>query len=88
MQEKINKLKRDEQERWEATKQQKLAYQQTLFMKKHANELKALQKKVQSKVDSMKKQRAIELEQLLQKYQNIKKDLDIQNSLEDRKSVV
>ena len=33
----------------------------------------------------MKKQRALELEQLLQKYQNIKKDLETQNTLELKK---
>lgn len=54
-------------------------------MKKHATELKAFHKKVQSKIDSMKKQRALELEHLLQKYQNIKKDLDTQHSLEIKK---
>ena len=49
-------------------------------------ELKAFHKKVQSKIDAMKKQRAVELEQLLQKYQNIKKDLDTQHSLELKRS--
>ena len=48
-------------------------------------ELKAFQKKVQSRIDSMKKQRALDLEQLLQKYQNIKKDLDTQHILEVKK---
>jgi len=56
-------------------------------MKKHAMELKAFHKKVQSKIDAMKKQRALELEQLLQKYQNIKRDLDTQHSLELKKSL-
>ena len=54
-------------------------------MKKHALELKAFHKKVQSKIDAMKKQRALELEQLLQKYQNIKKDLDTQQMQELKK---
>jgi len=54
-------------------------------MKKHALELKAYNKKVQSKIDAMKKQRALELEQLLQKYQNIKKDLDTQQTMELKK---
>lgn len=48
-------------------------------------EIKAFQKKVQSKIDSMKKQRAVELEQLLQKYQNMKKDLEAQQNLEIKK---
>ncbi len=85
IQERIQKLQKEDQERWEAERQQKLSYQQTLLMKKHAMELKAFQKKIQSKIDSMKKQRALELEQLLQKYQNIKKDLDTQHALELKK---
>eukprot|EP01022_Parablepharisma_sp_SALTPOND_P008060 TRINITY_DN135134_c3_g1_i1.p1 TRINITY_DN135134_c3_g1~~TRINITY_DN135134_c3_g1_i1.p1 ORF type:complete len:249 (+),score=44.72 TRINITY_DN135134_c3_g1_i1:434-1180(+) len=82
IQERIQKLQKEDQERWEAERQQKLSYQQTLLMKKHAMELKAFQKKVQSRIESLKKQRALELEQLLQKYQNIKKDLDTQHALE------
>jgi hypothetical protein len=74
-----------EMEKWEGERQQKLSYQQTQLMKKHALELKAFHKKVQSKIDAMKKQRALELEQLLQKYQNIKKDLDTQQMLELKK---
>ena len=54
-------------------------------MKKHTTESKAFQKKIQSKMDGLKKKRALELEQLLQKYQNIKKDIDIQNALELKK---
>jgi hypothetical protein len=54
-------------------------------MKKHTTELKAFQKKMQSKMDALKKRRAVELEQLLQKYQNIKKDVDVQNGLELKK---
>eukprot|EP00826_Nyctotherus_ovalis_P065798 TRINITY_DN9686_c0_g3_i1.p1 TRINITY_DN9686_c0_g3~~TRINITY_DN9686_c0_g3_i1.p1 ORF type:complete len:192 (-),score=71.74 TRINITY_DN9686_c0_g3_i1:122-697(-) len=85
IQERIQKLQKGDQERWEANKQQKLAYQQTILMKKHATELKAFQKKIQSKIEALKKKRALDLEQLLQKYQNIKKDIDIQNALELKK---
>jgi hypothetical protein len=81
----VQELESEEQARWEGERQQKISYQQTLLMKKHAQELKAFHKKVQSKIDAMKKQRAVDLEQLLQKYQNIKKDLDTQHSLELKK---
>ncbi len=82
IQEKVHQLEEEDQQRWDGEKQQKVSYQQTLTMKKHAMELKAFHKKVQSHIDAMKKQRALELEQLLQKYQNIKKDLDTQHALE------
>lgn len=85
IQTKVQQLEEIEQEKWEGERQQKLSYQQTQLMKKHALELKAFHKKVQSKIDAMKKQRAIELEQLLQKYQNIKKDLDTQQLQELKK---
>jgi Skp family chaperone for outer membrane proteins len=62
-----------------------VACQQTKLMKKHALGIVSFQKKVQSKIDAMKKQRAIELEQLLQKYQNIKNDLDNHQMLEIKK---
>jgi len=82
---KVQQLEDEEQEKWELERQQKLSYQQTQLMKKHALELKAFQKKVQSRIETMKKKRAQELEQILQKYQNIKKDLDIQQNLEIKK---
>ena len=81
----MQQLEIEEQERWEGERQQKLSYQQTQLMKKHAMELNAFHKKVQSRVDSLKKERAVELEQVLQKYQNMKKDLDSQQTLELQK---
>ena len=82
MQMRVQQLEQEEQERWEGEKQQKVSYQQTQLMKKHATELKAFHKKVQSKIEGMKKERALELEKLLQKYQNIKKDMEAQQTLE------
>ncbi len=85
MQARVQQLEADEQAHWLAEREQKLSYQQTQIMKKHAMELNAFHKKVQSRVEALKKQRAVELEQLLQKYQNMKKDLDSQQALELQK---
>ena len=44
--------------------------------------MQALKKRIASSVDEQRKTRALELERLLQRYQNIKKELENQQQLE------
>ena len=55
---------------------------QTGLMKRQETELKVFQKKVQAKVETLKKQRALELERMLLKYQNLVKELEAQHALD------
>ena len=52
------------------------------FEQKQHNELFALQKRITSGPEEQRKARAMELERLLQKYQNAKKELDTQQQNE------
>lgn len=82
MQQKVLELEAEEQERWSAEREQKLSFMQTQLMKKHGLERNAFQKKIQSQLDALKKNRALELERLLQKYQNVRKGVEVQQTLE------
>ena len=82
MQAKVKQLEAEEQERWTAEREQKLSFMQTQIMKKHALEKNAFQKKVESQLDVMKKKRALDTLQLLQKFENAKKEIAVQQALE------
>lgn len=82
---KVQQLEGEEQARWTDERDQKRSFMQTQLMKKHGMERNAFQKKVQSQLDTLKKQRAVELERLLQKYQNIKKGIEVEQTLELKK---
>merc|ERR1711964_632147 len=67
---------KDELEKWLKTRAHKLAAAEAKFLARQNTELQALKKKIQSGADEQRKQRAIELEKLLQRYQNVKKELE------------
>ena len=75
---KVHKMEKEEQERWENTRMQKIAAAEQQLIVKQQNEMKALKKKIESGTKEQEKSRAKELERLLQRYQNIKKELDNQ----------
>jgi len=81
------KLKADSLENWELEKQQN-ARQRSMFQKeakfKHKQklELNALRQRVSTGKQSQKKARQVDLEQLLQRYQNVKSELEAQQTLE------
>ena len=52
------------------------------FRRRQTNELLALQKRIQTGRDEQKKQRQRDLETLLQRYQNVKSELETQQNLE------
>ncbi|CAD8099940.1 unnamed protein product [Paramecium primaurelia] len=54
----------------------KIKTQLQQFEQRHLNELNALQQRIKAGQDELRKNRSIDLERLLQKYQNMKKDLE------------
>ncbi len=79
---KVKELEAEEQERWMIERDQKLSIIQTQLMKKHSMEKNALQIKVQSLIEAKRKQRAMEIERLLQKYNNIMKGVEYKHGIE------
>eukprot|EP01017_Pseudomicrothorax_dubius_P049840 TRINITY_DN9329_c0_g1_i3.p1 TRINITY_DN9329_c0_g1~~TRINITY_DN9329_c0_g1_i3.p1 ORF type:complete len:193 (-),score=76.89 TRINITY_DN9329_c0_g1_i3:140-718(-) len=75
-------LEREEQEKWSAIREGKIRNQVNLLVTKQQQELAALRQRVSSAQDEQRKARSVELERLIQKYQNIKKELEVQQQLE------
>jgi hypothetical protein len=81
------KLKADaleawELEKWHSKRQQDLLQKEAKFKHVKQQELIALQKRVQTGREEQKKQRHQDLERLLQRYQNVKAELEAQQNLE------
>ncbi|CAM9392637.1 unnamed protein product [Heterosigma akashiwo] len=81
------KLKSDaleawEVEKWRNQKQQEMLQREAKFKHGKQQELIALQKRVQTGREEQKKQRQMDLERLLQRYQNVKSELEAQQNLE------
>lgn len=81
------KLKADaveawELEKWHTQRQQDLLQKEAQFKHTKQQELIALQKRIQTGREEQKKQRHHDLERLLQRYQNVKAELEAQQNLE------
>jgi len=81
------KLKADaleawEKERWHNVKQQEMFQKEAKFKHTKQQELVALQKRIHTGREEQKKQRHLDLERLLQRYQNVKSELEAQQNLE------
>eukprot|EP01036_Dinobryon_divergens_P029380 gene29380-38465_t len=81
------KLKSDaleawELEKWHGERQQDLLQKESKFKFVKQQELVALQKRIQTGREEQKKQRHQDLERLLQRYQNVKAELEAQQNLE------
>ena len=81
------KLKSDaleawELEKWRNLKQQEMFQREAKFKHRQQQELLALQKRIQTSREEQKKQRQMDLERLLQRYQNVKSELEAQQNLE------
>jgi len=75
VQQRINLLSRNENVAWDKEKKRKVMQQESHLDKKQEIELSALKKRLRTVEDEMNVTRIAELESLLQKYQNAKKDL-------------
>ena len=71
-----------ELEKWHSQRQQDLLQKEAKFKHVKQQELIALQKRVQTGREEQKKQRHQDLERLLQRYQNVKAELEAQQNLE------
>jgi hypothetical protein len=81
------KLKANSLEGWELEKQQNQRQQQMFkkeakFKHKQQQEVRALKKRITSGRQTQKRQRQFDLERLLQRYQNVKQELEQQQNLE------
>ena len=81
------KLKADaleawELEKWHSQRQTDLLQKEAKFKNVKQQELIALQKRIQTGREEQKKQRHQDLERLLQRYQNVKAELEAQQNLE------
>jgi hypothetical protein len=81
------KLKADaleawELEKWHSQRQTDLLQKEAKFKQVKQQELIALQKRIQTGREEQKKQRHQDLERLLQRYQNVKAELEAQQNLE------
>lgn len=75
VQQRVFEQEKQEQGKYEAQREQKIAAKEAQLAQKQKIELDSLKKRIASSVDEQRKTRALELERLLQRYQNIKKEL-------------
>ncbi|KAM3134506.1 hypothetical protein pb186bvf_013320 [Paramecium bursaria] len=82
IQNRILQTERDEYEKWNVQRQAKIRNLISQLKQKQLNEINALQQRIISGQDEQRKIRSQELEKLLQKYQNVRKDLESQQTQE------
>jgi hypothetical protein len=76
------KLEKQEQERYLEDRQLKIENMENKLFQKQENEMEALRKRIIAGENEQKKQRALELERMFQRYQNVKKELENQHKME------
>lgn len=79
---KCDALEAWELEKWQNSKQHEMFQREAKFKHQKQQELVALQKRVHTGREEQKKQRQMDLERLLQRYQNVKAELEAQQNLE------
>merc|ERR1719197_763561 len=79
---KCDALESWELEKWKNQKQQEMFQREAKFKHSKQGELLALQKRIQTGREEQKKQRELDLERLLQRYRNVKNELEAQQNLE------
>lgn len=76
------KLEKQEQEKYMEDRGAKLENMEQKLLQKQENEMEALRKRIIAGENEQKKQRALELERMFQRYQNVKKELENQHKME------
>jgi len=76
------KLEKQEQEKYLQDRQLKIENMENKLFQKQENEMEALRKRIIAGENEQKKQRALELERMFQRYQNVKKELENQHKME------
>eukprot|EP01017_Pseudomicrothorax_dubius_P018650 TRINITY_DN2059_c0_g1_i1.p1 TRINITY_DN2059_c0_g1~~TRINITY_DN2059_c0_g1_i1.p1 ORF type:complete len:293 (-),score=108.02 TRINITY_DN2059_c0_g1_i1:139-1017(-) len=82
VQQKCLEMEREELAKWLAVRESKIRGQVQLLATKQAQEINALRKRVNTAQEEQRKARSLELERLIQKYHNIKNELEIQQQME------
>ncbi len=82
MKNKADELMTWEEEKWHNERQAEMFQKEMRFKQKLKVELVALKKRIQLGKAEMKRQRQAELERLLQRYQNVKRELERTQRLE------
>jgi len=82
IQQRCMKLEKEETDRYLVQREKKILNQKSQLEQKQINELNALRKRISTGQDEQRKARSLELERLLQKYQNMRKELEAQHQLE------
>jgi len=75
IQQQCMKLERQEVEKWQSVREQKIKNQKAQLEHKQANELNAIRKRIVTGQEEQRKARSLDLEKLLHKYQNIRKEV-------------
>ncbi|KAM3142968.1 hypothetical protein pb186bvf_005031 [Paramecium bursaria] len=79
---KRSKLEQDEVSNYQSARSAKIKNQVQQMQMRHQNELSALQQRIRAGQDELRKNRSIDLERLLQKYQNLKNELEQQQQMD------
>lgn len=77
-----NKMEKKELRSFEDVREQKKLALEKELVKKQNNEMEALQKRIEAGESEQKKQRALELEKMFLRYQNVKKELENKHKVE------
>ena len=74
-----------EEERWNNERQAEMYQKEMRFKHRLKRELDALKRRIEQGRDEQKRQRQIDLEKLLQRYQNVKRELESHQRMERQK---
>lgn len=77
-----NQMEKKERHNYDATRNHKRQLLENKRIKQQENELLALQKKIEAGENEQKKQRALDLEKMFLRYQNVKKELENKHKME------
>ncbi|CDW87163.1 UNKNOWN [Stylonychia lemnae] len=82
VQQKIIELSKEEEEKYSQVRQKKIVAAETLMIQKQQQQMNALRKKCDNSMSEDRKLREQQHEKMLQKYSNVKREIESQQSLE------
>merc|ERR1712087_17285 len=84
---KADALESSEKERMQADRTQHISVAEVKFLHKQEQELNALKQRIQAGAEEQRKMRQLDLERLLQRYHNVKAELEALQNIERRQQV-
>ena len=82
IQQKIFELEEEEKKTWGVERNAKIEQNMASLARKQENEINSFRKRAKTGFDELKKEKAVRLESLLKKYQNLRKEIKIAHKLE------